>query len=204
MRSYGRLFTNGHFDGRRSTRRISPRVLFAGIFVLALSLGACSNDQRPMDEPTTQLELQDASMPDVVFEGESATISAWGQQNSAAFTRLEAEVVSWPSNVPGKIEIRAIGETDTDMNGVDFQGQVQLPPLRAGDYDVHLTGSDTVRTLTVLPGQGWVRYRSFDDPMRPDVALLIEADGMAIAHRTDGGHVVRTVLSEEQRAAVRS
>jgi hypothetical protein len=92
----------------------------------------------------------------------------------------------------------------SERGAADFEGQVQLPSsLRPGDYLVHLQGSHRTWILSVLPREGWVLYRSFNDPIRPDLALHIQADGTAFVHRRHDGPPVRTHLGEEDRDAIR-
>lgn len=181
------------------------RVAFVWLtgITLLLGVGACSDEQRTIEDDSTQLVLDDALVPEVMLEGESVTVSAWGRTGAGSFDRLEVEVVTWPSSDPGRIEVRAIGSRTSNLDQTSFEGQIQLPLLRPGDYQVHLQGSGEIRTLSVFPREGWVRYRSYDDPVRADLALHIKADGTALVHRANAGSTVRARLGENERAAIR-
>jgi len=170
--------------------------------ILALFSGCADDPEAPVVEPF--LTIEGGAIPEVVFEGEAIEVHAWGavDRNGGAFQSLEIEVLSHPGREPGQIEVRAVAGGTSPSGAVDFEGRVSLPPLRPGEYLVHLVGRGITRTLAVLPQAGWVRYRSYHDPMRPDEGLLIESDGWAVAYRHGTGRSERTQLSRERMGEI--
>jgi hypothetical protein len=144
--------------------------------------------------PGVSLTLDDGIVPDILFEGEAATISAWGQLNREQFTKLEAEVISWPAHLEaGVIEVRAVGSADNTSGG-SFHGQAVLAHLREGEYGVRLIGAEKRHHLSVLRVEPWIEYRSFQDPVRPDAALSIQQNGIVVVGQTDRERTARINL----------
>lgn len=154
----------------------------------------------------TALSLDGGAVPEVVFEGESPTIEAWGNAEGSSFGRLSVEVTAWPTSTPGRIDVRAVADPHAlpGLGSASFEGRVDLPPLRAGEYTVHFGDQGAVHFLTVLSSRGWLHYRAFADPVLPDEMLLIQADGTAVAHREGEAGIVRLMLDRNAIREIRS
>lgn len=176
--------------------------LFAALSLL-IAAGCSDEPTHPATEPS--LSLEGGVVPEVVFEGESATIEAWGNARDMSFGRLVADVTSWPTDaIPGRIDIRAEADSRSTGGSTPFEAHVQLPPLLAGEYTVHFAGRGAIQPLTVLSARGWLRYRSFADPVLPDEMLMIHDDGTVVAHREGERGVVRLALERPAIAEIRS
>jgi hypothetical protein len=188
------------------------RLAFLPVLGLAFVLAGCSDrTDSPTASQGSELVLDGAQVPEVVFEGESTSLLAWGTYpgESGSFEGLDVDVLSTPDDEhPGRIRVRARASDPGEngpQRGEPFQGTVQLPSLAPGDYVVELVRPGWVeeRNLVVFPRSGWVLYRAFGDPILADEGLVIRRDGYAMAFREGEGRPGRTTLDSEAMDTIR-
>ena len=179
-----------------------PRQALIPALVFLLLLAGCSSDTGSPSEPGSGVAIGGASLPDVLLEGETATISVWGTSSEPErrVESLDVRVLREPGEDPGRILVSVMtGQTPGGMRaGGDFSITIDLPALAPGDYVVEIAGSNRTHDLTVFSRGGWIWYRAIGDPRLPDEGLHVSRDGRAMAFREGGGRPAHVQLEPRE------
>ncbi|MBU1699561.1 MAG: hypothetical protein KJ970_20740 [Candidatus Eisenbacteria bacterium] len=187
-------------------KRITHYGTLFQIMGVILLLAGCSSESVPPTESTAGLLIGGVRVPEVVVEGESASVTVWGTspQGTRAVETLLIQVVNQPTEGPGEepgeisVSLAADPLSRPIRCGTTFEITGELPVLEPGDYVVEIAGTHRRQMLHVFPREGWIWYRAIGDPRVPDEGLRILQNGRTMAYREGAARLGRIQLGEER------